>query len=246
MSTTYCTTFTANTAKTDLAPILETLSQYDDYTARCIEFLSQRKFYDENDEDENDDDENTKYIPSDSFQFTKINNGVPTPIENLTPEEIRKLALYVRACDLLDERLEVLNILKQHENDGDSSTYFDTSDNGLNRFYDAVYQEDDDDDDEDDEDDDEDTRSQCLSVSSSELLRYLNMYSTYGELFESQFYHPLTEKRYFGKLTDCNGDDYSLGKCCYKSYGWHLVDIYEVDRTIDTLDMRNLLDHINF
>ena len=173
MSTTYCTTFTANTAKTDLAPILETLSQYDDYTARCIEFLSQRKFYDEskndddenddeeNDEDDDDDDENTKYIPSDSFQFTKINNGVPTPIENLTPEEIRKLALYVRACDLLDERLEVLNILKQHENDGNSSTYFDTSDNGLNRFYDAVYQEDEDEDDEDDDDDDddEDTRS---------------------------------------------------------------------------------------
>ena len=52
----------------------------------------------------------------DAFYYTGINNGVFTPIENLTPDEIIKLAMYVRACELIDEKFDELSKIQNQAN----------------------------------------------------------------------------------------------------------------------------------
>jgi hypothetical protein len=167
-----------------------------------------------------------RYIPHDAFKFMKINNGVITSIDNLTSDEINKLALYVRACELLNERRDVLTTLRHSAHNYDRAALIDSSSEGLNRFYDMEYNE-----------YDEDYYPE-LCRDSIELLSYLEYNSTYGELFESQSEHQST--KYFGVLSGCNRRAYS-SECCYKAYAWKLHELKYF--TFDTLEMRQMLNY---
>ena len=71
------------------------------YIGRCYTYLTGRKFGNKGEISALP----LKCISYDAFKFLDINEGNFTPIENLVSTEIIRLASYVKACDLLNEKL---------------------------------------------------------------------------------------------------------------------------------------------
>jgi hypothetical protein len=87
------------------------------YDTRCVEYLSKYIWHD----DDNDDEAEQKYFPADTFNFLDINDGEYTTLDNLTSQEIRKLAHYVHACEILNSNKSNLPSQRRNLRDPDSS-----------------------------------------------------------------------------------------------------------------------------